>query len=89
MLEAIVIHFLYEIMREAGLRVPQPLSNAVSIVGALVIGETAVTSGLVGAPTLMVIALTATASYVTPHLYGPVTIMRFIFIIVGGTLRCV
>jgi spore germination protein KA len=86
MLEAIVIHFLYEIMREAGLRVPQPLSNAVSIVGALVIGETAVTSGLVGAPTLMVIALTATASYVTPNLYGPVTIMRFIFIIVGGTL---
>ena len=34
----------------------------------------------------MVIALTATASYVTPNLYGPVTIMRFIFIIVGGTL---
>ena len=86
MLEAIVIHFLYEIMREAGLRVPQPLSNAVSIVGALVIGETAVSSGLVGAPTLMVIALTATASYVTPTLYGPVTIMRFIFIVVGGTL---
>ena len=73
-------------MREAGLRVPQPLSNAVSIVGALVIGETAVASGLVGAPTLMVIALTATASYVTPTLYGPVTIMRFIFIVVGGTL---
>ena len=41
-----MIHFLYEIMREAGLRVPQPLSNAVSIVGALVIGETAVSSGL-------------------------------------------
>ena len=86
MLEAIVIHFLYEIRREAGPRVPQPLSNAVSIVGALVIGETAVSSGLVGAPTLMVIALTATASYVTPTLYGPVTIMRFIFIVVGGTL---
>ena len=67
MLEAIVIHFLYEIMREAGLRVPQPLSNAVSIVGALVIGETAVSSGLVGAPTLMVIALTATASLCNAH----------------------
>lgn len=86
MLEAIVIHFLYEVMREAGLRVPQPLSNAVSIVGALVIGETAVNSGLVGAPTLMVIALTATASYVTPNLYGPIAIMRFAFIVVGGTL---
>ena len=66
-MEAIVLHFLYEIMREAGLRVPRPLTHAVSIVGALVIGDAAVSSGLVGAPTLMVIALTAIASYVTPQ----------------------
>lgn len=37
--ETIVIHFVYEIMREAGLRMPQPLGHAVSIVGALVIGR--------------------------------------------------
>ena len=57
MLEALVIHIIYEIMREAGLRAPKSLSHAVSIVGALVIGEAAVNSGLVGAPTLMVIAV--------------------------------
>ena len=71
MAEVLVIHFIYEIMREAGLRLPRPLGHAVSIVGALVIGETAVNAGLIGAPTLMVVALTAISSYVIPDLYPP------------------
>ena len=87
MLETLIIHFIYEIMREAGLRLPRALGHAVSIVGALVIGETAVNAGLIGAPTLMVVALTAISSYVIPTLYEPVAILRFIFIIVGGVLE--
>ena len=71
-------------MREAGLRIPRPLGHAVSIVGALVIGETAVSSGLIGAPTLMVVALTAISSYVIPNLYEPISILKFVFVIVGG-----
>lgn len=84
--ETIVIHFVYEIMREAGLRMPQPLGHAVSIVGALVIGETAVNAGLIGAPTLMVVALTAICSYVIPSLYAPTAVLRFLFIIAGSFL---
>ncbi|MFR8002131.1 MAG: spore germination protein [Hydrogeniiclostridium sp.] len=84
MLEVLIIHIIYEIMREAGLRVPRPLAQAVSIVSALVIGDTAVSSGLIGAPTLMVVAITATASYVTPSLYEPVAVIRLIMIFVGG-----
>ena len=75
-----------EIMREAGLRLPRPLGHAVSIVGGLVIGETAVNAGLIGAPTLMVVALTAISSYVIPNLYEPTAILRLIFILVGGIL---
>ncbi len=86
MFETIVIHIIYEIMREAGLRIPRPLGHAVSIVGALVIGETAVSSGLIGGPTLMVVALTAISSYVIPNLYEPISILKFAFIIVGGLL---
>lgn len=86
MFETILIHLIYEIMREAGLRIPRPLGHAVSIVGALVIGETAVSSGLIGAPTLMVVALTAISSYVIPNLYEPISILKFIFIITGGLL---
>ena len=86
MMEALVIHFIYEIMREAGLRLPKPLGHAVSIVGALVIGDTAISAGLIGATTLMVVALTAICSYVIPNLYEPITILRLLFIVVGGIM---
>ena len=86
MIEALIIHFIYEIMREAGLRLPKTLGHAVSIVGALVIGEAAVNSSLIGAPTLMILAITAISSYVIPKLYEPIAILRFIFIIIGGTM---
>lgn len=84
MLEALVIHFIYEIMREAGLRMPKTVGHAVSIVGALVIGDAAVTAGLIAAPTLIVLALTAISSFVVPSLYEPAAVLRFLFIIVGG-----
>lgn len=84
MTEVFMIHFIYEIMREAGLRLPRTLGHAISIIGALVVGETAVNAGLIGAPTLMVVAVTAVASYVIPILYGPLTILRFLFILIGG-----
>ncbi|MDD2955921.1 MAG: spore germination protein [Oscillospiraceae bacterium] len=84
MLEALIIHFIYELMREAGLRLPRPVGHAVSIVGALVIGDAAVTAGIIGSPMVMVVALTAISSFVVPSLYEPVTVLRFGFIIVGG-----
>ncbi len=82
--EVLLFTFIYEIMREAGLRLPKTLGHAVSIIGGLVIGETAVNSGLIGAPTLMIVALTAICSYVIPDLYASIALLRFMFIIVGG-----
>ncbi len=82
--ETILILFVYEIMREAGLRMPQPLGYAVSIVGGLVVGDTAVNAGLIGAPTLMVVAVTAISTYVIPDLYAPSCLLRFIFTLAGG-----
>lgn len=84
MVEALTIHFIYEIVREAGLRMPRAIGHAVSIVGALVIGDAAVTAGLIAAPMLIVVALTAISSSVTVKLHEPIAIMRFGFIIIGG-----
>lgn len=84
MLEALVIHFIYEIMREAGLRLPRPIGHAVGIVGALVVGDAAVTAGLIGSPMVMVVALTAISSFVVPSLYEPMAVLRFSFILIGG-----
>lgn len=86
MVEAIIIFTMYEIMREAGLRLPKSIGHAVSIIGAIVIGEATVSAGLIGAPMLIVVALTAISSYVVYPLYEPVAILRLIFIILGGVL---
>ena len=83
-LEALVIHLIYEIMREAGLRLPRPVGHAIGIVGALVIGDAAVTAGIIGAPMVMVVALTAISSFVVPSLYEPGLVLRFAFILLGG-----
>lgn len=63
---------------------PKTVGHAVSIVGALVIGDAAVTAGLIAAPMLIVLALTAISSFVVPSLYEPAAVLRFLFIIVGG-----
>lgn len=84
MLEAVFIHFVYEIVREAGLRMPKSVGHAVSIVGALVIGDAAVSAGLIAAPMLIVVALTAISSFVVSKIYYPVSLLRFAFMIIGG-----
>ncbi len=82
--ETLLLYFLYEMLREAGLRAPGSLSATVSIVGGLVIGDTAVSAGLVSAPSLMVVALTAIAGYTVPRLYEPLSLLRLGFLLVGG-----
>lgn len=84
MQEAIMVLVLYEIMREAGLRLPKAIGHAVSIIGALVIGDAVVNAGLVGAPMLVVVAVTAIASYVIYPLYESISVLRIVFIILGG-----
>ncbi len=84
MFEAFFIHLVYEIVREAGLRMPKSVGHAISIVGALVIGDSAVTAGIISAPMLIVVGLTAVSSFVVSTLYESVAVLRFAFIIIGG-----
>lgn len=84
MFEILIVNFMYEVMREAGLRLPKSLGHAVSIVGALVIGETGVSAGLICATSLIIVAFSAICSYVVPELYGAITVVKFFFIIIGG-----
>ena len=82
--EVLLITFVYEMMKEAGLRIPKSLGHAVSIVGGLVVGESAVNAGIISASTLMVVATAAICSYVAAPLYPPVTVLRVIFIMAAG-----
>ena len=84
--EAVFVHLLYEIMREGGLRLPENIGHAVSIIGGIVIGDAAVSAGIIGAPMLIVIAVTAISSYVVYPLYESIAVLRIIFIFAGGLL---
>lgn len=82
--ECLIIHIFYEIMREAGLRIPTNIGHAVSIVGGLVIGDIIVSAGLVGAPLVLIMAVSGISSFVVPDLYDSIAVLRFAYIIAGG-----
>ncbi len=82
--EALFMQVIYEMVREAGLRLPKQIGFAINIVGALIIGQAAVSAGLIGAPMVIVVAITATTSLITPTLYEPGVVMRFMFIVLAG-----
>jgi spore germination protein KA len=83
-LEALLMQIVYELVREAGLRLPNQIGFAISIVGALIVGQAAVSAGLIGAPMVIIVAMTATTSLIIPQLYEPGVLMRFGFIILAG-----
>lgn len=84
MIEAITIHLIYEVVREAGLRMPRAIGHAVSIVGALVIGDAAVSAGLIAAPMLIVVGITTIAAAVVSKLHDRIVVFRIVLILAGG-----
>ena len=66
-LEAFIMEFFFELLREAGIRLPRPVGSAVSIVGALVIGEAAINAGLTSPIMVVVVSLTGIASFSMPQ----------------------
>lgn len=88
LLEALIMELTFELLREAGIRLPKPIGQAVSIVGALVIGDAAVAAGLVSPAMVIVVAITAIASFSLPAFNMAITlrILRFPIILLAGTL---
>jgi len=86
--EAFILEFMFEMLREAGLRLPRAIGPAVSIVGALIIGDAAVRAGLVSTPMVVIIAATGIASFVSPSYNAGiiVRIARFGFLFASAML---
>lgn len=86
--EAFLMQLIFEILVEAGLRLPRPLGQAISIVGALVIGEAAVQAGLVSAAMVIVISTTAIAAFLFPsyELSLSVRLLRFPMMLLSSVL---
>lgn len=86
--EALIMEITFEALREAGIRLPKQVGAAVSIVGALVIGQAAIEAGLASAPMVMVVAMTGIASFTIPryNLGSSIRLLRFPMIFLAGTL---
>lgn len=84
--ETLGMGVVFEILREAGLRLPRPLGQAISIVGALVIGQAAVQAGIIAAPIVVIVAWTAISSFVVPKQVEAGAILRLFFTIAAGFL---
>ncbi|WP_246070694.1 spore germination protein [Paenibacillus kobensis] len=86
LLEALLMEFAFELMREAGLRMPKPIGQAVSIVGSLIIGQAAVQAGLVSPFMVIVVAITGISSFAIPSYSSSLAlrIFRFPLLIASG-----
>ena len=83
--EILLMEISFELIREAGLRVPSPIGSTIGIVGAIVIGEAAVNANIVSPTLVIIVAITAIASFTIPDFsFGfHLRIFRFIFILLG------
>ncbi len=88
LVEAFIMEVTFEALREAGVRLPKQVGAAVSIVGALVIGQAATAAGLVSSPMVMVVAITGIASFLMPRYATGISIriLRFPIMILAGML---
>ncbi len=81
--EAFVMIVMFDILRETGIRMPSSIGQALSIVGALVIGQAAVTAKLVSAPMIIIVAVTGVANLMIPKLNAPVIYARLFILAIS------
>lgn len=85
-LEALMMVIIFELINEGGLRMPKSVGQAVSIVGAIVLGQATVEAGIASPLMVIVIALTAISSFVIPSLHGSFLLLRVYFLFAGSIL---
>ncbi|MEW5920648.1 MAG: spore germination protein [Bacillota bacterium] len=86
-LEVLIMGIIFEILREAGIRMPRPIGQAVSIVGALILGEAASRAGMVSNPVIIVAAFTGITLFAisSPELSFSLVAFRVFFVFLAAT----
>jgi spore germination protein KA len=86
--EVLFLEITFEVLREAGVRLPRPVGSAISIVGGLIIGEAAVRAGYISPSVVIIVAFTGVSSYAIPGYTTNLTlrILRFPLLILSAFL---
>jgi len=84
-IEVLLMELSFEIIREAGVRVPGLVGQTLGIIGAIVLGQAAVEAGLVSPVLIIIVAITGLGNFAIPdyRLSYAIRISRFIFIVLG------
>ncbi|MMZ53248.1 Spore germination protein A1 [compost metagenome] len=88
LVEALIMEVSFEVLREAGVRLPRPVGSAVSIVGALVVGQAAVEAGIISQAMVIVVAFTGIASFTIPafNMSMSTRLLRFPMMLIAAGL---
>lgn len=84
LVEMLVVILLFEVLYEANLRMPKYLGLAIGIVGALILGDTAVKAGFISPPAVLVVAISNITIYTTPNQAGQLSLLRVLFTLTGA-----
>ncbi len=84
--ECVVMILVFEILKEAGIRMSQNLGHALSIVGGLVVGQAAVEARIISSPILIIVALSGIAGLMLPRLKTSVFYLRILFVFLASIL---
>lgn len=84
--EMFFVLMIFEILNETSVRMPKYVGMALAVVGALVLGETAVNAGIVSTPAILIMAISGISIYAIPELVETTSVLRLICLIVSGSL---
>lgn len=84
--EALIMEMTFEVLREAGIRMPRAVGQALSIVGALILGQAAVQAGFVSAAMVIMVSLTGIANFAIPNYSFAIAarILRFALLLIAS-----
>lgn len=85
-IETVIILLLFEIIREVGVRMPRSVGNAVGIVGAIILGDSAVSAGIASTPVIIIVAVTAICNFIVPPYMNLQIILRLAVLICARLL---
>ena len=86
LIEILFVLLLFEVITEASLQMPNSLAMALSIIGALALGNTAVDAGIISPPSIVVVAVSSVALYIIPDQISTTRLLRILFTMIGGII---
>lgn len=84
--EVTIMIVFFQLLREAGIRLPQPTGQAMSIVGALILGEAAIGAGLTSQTTIVIVAVSSISTFLVPNLYKAIIVWSSIILVFSALL---